>query len=56
MLLNFSNAEDPRAIVKGGALWLIYTTTIKIYNPGKVKPQELGRMELPTPAVVQINR
>ena len=45
-LLNFSNAEDPRGIVRGAALWLFYTTTIQIYHDGKVKPQELGRMEL----------
>ena len=46
VLLNFSNAEDPRGIVHRGSLWLFYTTTIQIYHDGKVKPQELGRMEL----------
>ena len=45
VLLNWSNAEDPRGLVHGD-LHVFYTATIQIYHQGKVKPQSLGRMEL----------
>ena len=46
VLHHFSNAEDPRGLLHGGFLWLFYTTTLKIYYPGKVSKGAQPRTDM----------
>ena len=50
VLRHFSNTEDPRGLLHGGFLWIFYTTTLKIYYPGKVCAPLRSRAPKPGPA------